>query len=254
MLLFLTTIPYITIFLFGITIGSFLNVCIYRIPLGESIVTAPSHCMTCGQKLKWYDMVPVFSWLVLGGKCRNCKSKISAQYPVIEGVNGILYVLVCVVNGLTWSSVIYCFMASALLVLSIIDWRTFEIPFCLNVFLFGLGVAAVVLDRGNLVDHLIGMICVSGLLEVIYLVSGGSAIGGGDVKLMFACGLILGWRLILLAFLLGCIIGSIVHIVRMKVSKTGHVLAMGPYLSAGIFLAALWGNAWIGWYLSKLGL
>lgn len=254
MLLFLTTIPYITIFLFGITIGSFLNVCIYRIPLGESIVTAPSHCMTCGQKLKWYDMVPVFSWLVLGGKCRNCKSKISAQYPVIEGVNGILYVLVCVVNGLTWSSVIYCFMASALLVLSIIDWRTFEIPFCLNVFLFGLGVAAVVLDRGNLVDHLIGMICVSGLLEVIYLVSGGSAIGGGDVKLMLSCGLILGWRLILLAFLLGCIIGSIVHIVRMKVSKTGHVLAMGPYLSAGIFLAALWGNAWIGWYLSKLGL
>lgn len=254
MLLFLTTIPYITIFLFGITIGSFLNVCIYRIPLGESIVTAPSHCMTCEQKLKWYDMVPVFSWLVLGGKCRNCKSKISAQYPVIEGVNGILYVLVCVVNGLTWSSVIYCFMASALLVLSIIDWRTFEIPFCLNVFLFGLGVAAVVLDRGNLVDHLIGMICVSGLLEVIYLVSGGSAIGGGDVKLMLSCGLILGWRLILLAFLLGCIIGSIVHIVRMKVSKTGHVLAMGPYLSAGIFLAALWGNAWIGWYLSKLGL
>lgn len=254
MLLFLTTIPYITIFLFGITIGSFLNVCIYRIPLGESIVTAPSHCMTCGQKLKWYDMVPVFSWLVLGGKCRNCKSKISAQYPIIEGVNGILYVLVCVVNGLNWSSVIYCFMASALLVLSIIDWRTFEIPFCLNVFLFGLGVAAVVLDRGNLVEHLIGMICVSGLLEVIYLVSGGSAIGGGDVKLMLSCGLILGWRLILLAFLLGCIIGSIVHIVRMKVSKTGHVLAMGPYLSAGIFLAALWGNAWIGWYLSKLGL
>ena len=254
MLLFLTTIPYITIFLFGITIGSFLNVCIYRIPLGESIVTAPSHCMTCGQKLKWYDMVPVFSWLVLGGKCRNCKSKISAQYPIIEGVNGILYVLVCVVNGLTWSSVIYCFMASALLVLSIIDWRTFEIPFCLNVFLFVLGVAAVVLDRGNLVEHLIGMICVSGLLEIIYLVSGGSAIGGGDVKLMFSCGLILGWKLILLAFLLGCIIGSIVHIVRMKVSKTGHVLAMGPYLSVGIFLAALWGNAWIGWYLSKLGL
>ena len=254
MLLFLTTIPYITIFLFGITIGSFLNVCIYRIPLGESIVTAPSHCMTCGQKLKWYDMVPVFSWLVLGGKCRNCKSKISAQYPVIEGVNGILYVLVCVVNGLNWSSVIYCFMASALLVLSIIDWRTFEIPFCLNVFLFVLGVAAVVLDRGNLVEHLIGMVCVSGLLEIIYLVSGGSAIGGGDVKLMFACGLILGWKLILLAFLLGCIIGSVVHIIRMKVSKTGHVLAMGPYLSAGIFLAALWGNAWIGWYLSKLGL
>ena len=86
MLLFLNLLPYIVVFIFGITIGSFLNVCIYRIPLHESIVTAPSHCMTCGKKLKWYDMVPVFSWLVLGGKCRNCGSSISAQYPMIEAV------------------------------------------------------------------------------------------------------------------------------------------------------------------------
>ena len=254
MLLFLNLLPYIVVFIFGITIGSFLNVCIYRIPLHESIVTAPSHCMTCGKKLKWYDMVPVFSWLVLGGKCRNCKSKISVQYPIIEGVNGILYVVICVVNGLAWGSVVYCFMASALLVLSVIDWRTFEIPFCLNVFLFVLGVAAVVLDRGNLVGHLIGMVCVSGLLEVLYLVSGGRAIGGGDIKLMFACGLILGWERIILAFLLGCVIGSVVHTVRIKVSKAGRMLAMGPYLSAGVLLAALWGDAWINWYLSLLGL
>ena len=254
MLLFLELTPYIIIFIFGITIGSFLNVCIYRIPLGESIVTAPSHCMTCGRKLKWYDMVPVFSWLVLGGKCRNCKSKISVQYPIIEGVNGILYVMICAVNGLEWSSVIYCFMASALLVLSIIDWRTYEIPFGINVFLFVLGVAMTILDRGNFAEHLIGMICVSGLLGIMYLLTGGRAIGGGDIKLMFACGLILGWKLILLAFFLGCIIGSVVHIIRMSVKKAGRMLAMGPYLSAGILLAALWGNAWINWYLSLLGL
>ena len=254
MLLFLELTPYIIIFIFGITIGSFLNVCIYRIPLGESIVTAPSHCMTCGWKLKWYDMVPVFSWLVLGGKCRNCKSKISVQYPIIEGVNGILYVMICAVNGLEWSSVIYCFMASALLVLSIIDWRTYEIPFGINVFLFVLGIAMTILDRGNLAEHLIGMICVSGLLGILYLLTGGRAIGGGDIKLMFACGLILGWKLILLAFFLGCIIGSVVHIIRMSVKKAGRMLAMGPYLSAGILLAALWGNAWINWYLSLLGL
>ena len=254
MLLFLELIPYIIIFIFGITIGSFLNVCIYRIPLGESIVTAPSHCMTCGWKLKWYDMVPVFSWLVLGGKCRNCKSKISVQYPIIEGVNVILYVMICAVNGLEWSSVIYCFMASALLVLSIIDWRTYEIPFGINVFLFVLGVAMTILDRVNLAEHLIGMICVSGLLGIMYLLTGGRAIGGGDIKLMFACGLILGWKLILLAFFLGCIIGSVVHIIRMSVKKAGRMLAMGPYLSAGILLAALWGNAWINWYLSLLGL
>lgn len=254
MLLFLELTPYIIIFIFGITIGSFLNVCIYRIPLGESIVTAPSHCMTCGRKLKWYDMVPVFSWLVLGGKCRNCKSKISVQYPIIEGVNGILYVVICAVNGLEWSSMIYCFMASALLVLSIIDWRTYEIPFGINVFLFVLGVAMTILDRGNLAVHLIGMICVSGLLGILYLLTGGRAIGGGDIKLMFACGLILGWKLILLAFFLGCIIGSVVHIIRMSVKKAGRMLAMGPYLSVGILLAALWGNAWINWYLSLLGL
>ena len=254
MLFFLELTPYIIIFIFGITIGSFLNVCIYRIPLGESIVMATSHCMTCGRKLKWYDMVPVFSWLVLGGKCRNCKSKISVQYPIIEGVNGILYVMICAVNGLEWSSVIYCFMASALLVLSIIDWRTYEIPFGINVFLFVLGVAMTILDRGNLAEHLIGMICVSGLLGILYLLSGGRAIGGGDIKLMFACGLILGWKLILLAFFLGCIIGSVVHIIRMSVKKAGRMLAMGPYLSAGILLAALWGNAWINWYLSLLGL
>ena len=254
MLFFLELTPYIIIFIFGITIGSFLNVCIYRIPLGESIVTSPSHCMTCERKLKWYDMVPVFSWLVLGGKCRNCKSKISVQYPIIEGVNGILYVMICAVNGLEWNSVIYCFMASALLVLSIIDWRTYEIPFGINVFLFVLGIAMTILDRGNLVEHLIGMICVSGLLGILYLLTSGRAIGGGDIKLMFACGLILGWKLILLAFFLGCIIGSVVHIIRMSVKKAGRMLAMGPYLSAGILLAALWGNAWINWYLSLLRL
>ena len=104
MLLFLELIPYIVIFIFGIAIGSFLNVCIYRMPLHESIVTAPSHCMTCGSRLHWYDMVPVFSWLILGGKCRSCKAKISAQYPIIEALNGVLYVLVCVVNGMNLSS------------------------------------------------------------------------------------------------------------------------------------------------------
>ena len=254
MLLFLELIPYIIIFIFGITIGSFLNVCIYRIPLHESIVTAPSHCMSCGEKLKWFDMVPVFSWLVLGGRCRSCKTKISAQYPIIEGVNGILYVVICVVNGLNYMSLVYCLMASALLVLSVIDWRTYEIPFGINVFLFVLGIAGTVLDSSNWIEHLIGAVCISGILEILYLLSNGSAIGGGDIKLMFACGLILGWKLILLAFVLGCIVGSVVHVIRIRVQGAGRVLAMGPYLSVGILLAALWGNQWISWYLSLLGM
>lgn len=252
MLLLLEIVPYIVIFIFGITIGSFLNVCIYRIPLHQSIVTVSSHCMTCGRKLKWYDMIPVFSWLLLGGKCRSCKSKISLQYPVIESLNGILYVVICLVNGMDLFSLIYCLMTSALLTLSLIDWRTYEIPLGINVFLFILGVAAAVLDRGNLLSHLAGMVCVSGFLGILYLISRGRAIGGGDIKLMFACGLILGWKLIILAFLLGCIIGSVIHLVRIRVQGEGHVLAMGPYLSAGIFLAALWGNVWISWYISLL--
>ena len=254
MLTFLEIIPYLVIFIFGITIGSFLNVCIYRIPLHESIVTAPSHCMSCGEKLKWFDMVPVFSWLVLGGRCRSCKTKISAQYPIIEGVNGILYVVICVVNGLNYMSLVYCLMASALLVLSVIDWRTYEIPFGINVFLFVLGITGTVLDSSNWIEHLIGAVCVSGILGILYLLSNGSAIGGGDIKLMFACGLILGWKLILLAFVLGCIVGSVVHVIRIRVQGAGRVLAMGPYLSVGILLAALWGNQWISWYLSLLGM
>lgn len=252
MLLLLEIVPYIVIFIFGITIGSFLNVCIYRIPLHQSIVTVSSHCMTCGRKLKWYDMVPVFSWLLLGGKCRSCKSKISLQYPVIELLNGILYVVICLVNGMDLFSLIYCLMTLALLTLSLIDWRTYEIPPGINGFLFILGVAAAVLDRGNLLSHLAGMVCVSGFLGILYLISRGRAIGGGDIKLMFACGLILGWKQIILAFLLGCIIGSVIHLIRIRVQGEGHVLAMGPYLSAGIFLAALWGNAWISWYISLL--
>ena len=252
MLLLLEIVPYIVIFIFGIIIGSFLNVCIYRIPLHQSIVTVSSHCMTCGRKLKWYDMIPVFSWLLLGGKCRNCKSKISLQYPVIESLNGILYVVICLVNGMDLFSLIYCLMTSALLTLSLIDWRTYEIPPGINAFLFILGVAAAVLDRGNLLSHLAGMVCVSGFLGILYLISRGRAIGGGDIKLMFACGLILGWKQIILAFLLGCIIGSVIHLIRIRVQGEGHVLAMGPYLSAGIFLAALWGNAWISWYISLL--
>ena len=249
MLLFLNLLPYIVIFIFGITIGSFLNVCIYRIPLHESIVTVPSHCMTCGKKLKWYDMVPVFSWLVLGGKCRNCGSSISAQYPSIEAVNGLIYVLICAVNGLNSFSLIYCLMASALLVLSVIDWRTYEIPFGINVFLFVLGVIRCVFGKGDRGTLMIGFFAVSLFLLLLSLLTRGAAIGGGDIKLMAATGLLLGWKLIILAFVMGCIAGSVVHLFRMKVCGAGRMLALGPYLSVGIFIAALWGNGMIDWYL-----
>lgn len=252
MLLILESIPYITIFIFGIVIGSFLNVCIYRLPLEESVVTAPSHCMKCGAKLKWYDMVPVFSYLVLKGKCRSCGDPISVQYPIVEAANGILWVWICLVSGLNAVSGIYCLMGSALLVLSVIDWRTMEIPVGINVFLAVLGIFSTALDWEDVFGHLIGAVCVSGVLLLIYVVSQGRAIGGGDIKLMAACGLILGWQNIVLAFLVGCVLGSVIHLVRMKVSGQGHALAMGPYLAAGIMLVALYGSRAISWYVSLL--
>ena len=169
---------YILIFAFGIVIGSFLNVCIYRIPQHETVVTERSHCMRCGYQLAWYDMVPVFSWLFLRGRCRKCKEPISPQYPIIEALNGILYIVVFAVNGLELTSIIYCFLTSALIVLSVIDWRTYEIPLGINIFILVLGILHVFLDHDNWSEYVIGFFCVSLFLEILLLVSGGRAIGG----------------------------------------------------------------------------
>ena len=100
-------------------------------------------------------------------------------------------------------------------------------------------------------DYVIGFLSVSVVLAVLYYASKGRAIGGGDVKLMAACGLLLGWKLIIMAFLLGCIFGAVIHVIRMRVSGEDHVLAMGPYLSMGVFIATLWGNQLLTWYLGQ---
>ena len=242
---------YIIIFLFGIVIGSFLNVCIYRIPKHEDIVKTRSHCMSCGYQLEWYDMFPVFSYLFLGGKCRKCGAKLSVQYPLIEAANGILYTMIVWINGVNVESVLYCLLTSALIVLSVIDFRTYEIPLGINLFILALGLIRVATDYHNFLNYLIGFLSVSVVLAALYYASKGRAIGGGDVKLMAVCGLLLGWKLIIMAFLLGCILGAVIHVIRMKVSGEDHVLAMGPYLSMGVFIAALWGNQLLTWYLGQ---
>lgn len=248
----LTILVYVFIFLFGIVIGSFLNVCIYRIPKKENIAVVRSHCMTCGYQLKWYDLIPIFSYIFLGGKCRKCKTKLSVQYPLIEALNGILYVLICIVNGLNVESLLYCLMFSAIITLSVIDFRTYEIPLGINLFILALGLIRVAVDYKNYLSYLIGFFAVSVFLYVLFLITRGRGIGGGDIKLMAVSGLLLGWKLNILAFVLGCIIGSVIHLIRMKVSKADHVLAMGPYLAVGIMIAALWGNDMINWYLSTI--
>ena len=211
-------------FLFGICVGSFLNVVAFRLPKGESIVTGPSHCMTCGHRLKWYELIPVLSFVIQGGKCRS------------------------------WDTLIAFGLVSALIALSLIDARTQEIPGGLNIFIACLGVLRIATDWHNFLLYLIGGAAVSVPLLIILFVTGGAGIGGGDVKLMAAAGLVLGWKNIILAFLLACIFGAVIHPIRMKFFHAGRVLAMGPYLSAGIMVAFLFGDAMISWYLGMMGL
>lgn len=257
---------YLVIFLYGIFIGSFLNVVIFRVPKRESLTKVRSHCMTCGYQLRWFDLFPLFSWLFLGGKCRKCKEPISAQYPIVEAANGFLYIFIFMrFYGLNayemfeyfhFETLLYCLLASALLALSVIDFRTYEIPVGFNLFIGALGVINLIyrliafgIDGSDWSCYVIGFFAVSVVTFIIFTASGGRAIGGGDVKLMAAAGLLIGWKLIILAFLLGCILGSVIHIIRMKVSDAEHVLAMGPYLSAGIMLAVLFGEPILNWYL-----
>lgn len=245
---------YILIFLFGIVIGSFLNVLIYRIPKKENFVSTRSHCMSCGYQLEWYDLVPLFSWLVLGGKCRKCKTKLSVQYPLVEGLNGVFYLAIVVRYGVSIDSLLYCLMFSALLALSVIDFRTYEIPVGFNWFILALGLIRVFTDLSDWLEYAIGFLAVSAFLAILYYASKGRAIGGGDVKLMATTGLLLGWKLNVLAFVLGCILGAVIHSIRMKVSGEDHQLAMGPYLSAGVMIAVLWGNDFLNWYFNWMGI
>lgn len=240
---------YVIILLYGIIFGSFLNVCIYRIPEKNDIVTR-SHCMECGYQLAWYDLIPVFSYLFLKGRCRKCGTKISAQYPLIELINGCLWLLIFYCYGFELKSVLYCVLISILIVISVIDFRTYEIPPVLCAGIGVLGIVQVIADRDNWLNYVIGFFSISIFLLILYYASKGRAIGGGDVKLMAAVGLLLGWKLTVFSFIAGCLLGSVIHSVRMKISKEGNVLAMGPYLAGGILCALLFGNQFIHWYLT----
>ena len=236
--------------LYGVIIGSFVNVLILRLPLRESVTLQRSHCMSCGHVLSWYELFPLFSYLFLRGKCRHCKAHISIQYPIVEAANGILYVGIFLVYGLSFEAILYCLSVSALLALSVIDWRTQEIPLGFNIFILILGLIHIVTDLSNWSQYVIGLFAVSGFLLLLWLLTKGKGIGDGDIKLMAATGLLLGWQLNIVAFLLGCIIGSVVHLTRMAIKKVGRQLAFGPYLSMGVYIAMIWGEQLVSWYLS----
>lgn len=241
---------YIIIFAFGIVIGSFLNVCIYRIPNKENMVSERSHCMTCGNALKWYELIPLFSYIIQGGRCRSCKTKLSLQYPLVEAINGFIYVWIFAVKGFEIESILFCLCASTLIVISVIDWRTYEIPVGCNIIIGILGVVRVCIDPEHFFEYVLGFFVVSGLFLGIYFCTKGRGIGGGDIKLMAAAGLLLGWKCTILALVVGSVLGSVIHLSLMKLKDKDRVLAFGPYLSLGIFIAMLYGDKLLSWYLS----
>lgn len=239
---------------FGLCVGSFLNVLIYRIPKGEEFVKTPSHCMTCGHNLSWYENIPLISWLLQGGKCRACGVKLSAQYPVVEALNGAMWLLTGLLYRGDWLTVgLYCVLFSMLLVLSVIDWRTFTIPNGINLVIFLLGVVRLITDLDHWVSYVIGLVSVSLVFLLMHLATHGNGLGMGDVKLVAGAGLLLGWSSMLLAVVIGSLSGAIIHSVRMRRGED-RKLAFGPYLAAGIWIAALGGQQIVDAYFGLFGL
>lgn len=236
----------------GLVIGSFLNVCIYRIPHHQDIVFDRSHCSQCGQTIRWFDLIPVISYLILGGKCRFCQTKLSIQYPIIELLNAVAYVGIVGMKGLSYEAALLCLLFSTLLVISLIDYRYQRIPNGINLFLLVVAVLYVGLISKDYVSALLGAVIVSLPLLIVALVTKG--IGLGDVKLMAVCGLLLGWQNILLALFIGSLTASIVglSLIAAKKIKRKDRIPLGPFLSLGIMVAGLWGESLIGMYLDLL--
>ncbi len=240
--------------LMGLLFGSFLNVCIFRIPKKESIVTGASHCMTCGKRIPWYDLIPVFSYLILRGRCRGCGAKITIRYPAVEALTAALWLGVYLRYGFTPQTLLYLSLVSALIVAAFIDIDTTEVPLSLTVFILVLGIAALFLRDMPFYERLIGLFAASVPLLIAAVLSKGG-MGGGDIKLMAVCGLVIGWKLILLSLLLavlsGAVYGGVLLILRKKGRKAEIPLV--PFLAGSIVVSLLFGGELIAGYLSLIG-
>ncbi|SHI69222.1 leader peptidase (prepilin peptidase) / N-methyltransferase [Dethiosulfatibacter aminovorans DSM 17477] len=224
------------IFIYGLFIGSFLNVCIYRIPEGKSVVSPPSSCGNCGHRLSFLDMIPVLNYFIYKGKCRYCGASFSIQYPLIELLNGILYLLIFMKYGLSLQFVLYDGIASLLIVISIIDLNTKTIPDGIN--LFG-GIFTVLLGiylfRGDYLYHFYGFLFGFLLFLLIAVVT--NAMGGGDIKLMGVLGILFGLEGIIFTTVISFIYGAVISsglIISGKASRKDFI-PFGPFIS----LAAL---------------
>lgn len=253
---------YTMIFLFGISIGSFLNVVILRLPRNESLIKRSSHCMTCGAKIRARDLIPVFSWLALKGKCHSCGEKISPRYPIVESLNGLLFVLTFWFFDINAESIITCILMSLLIIVGFMDWDTMEIDERI------LGMIALLVipsqiftDQSTIEQRIIGALIISVPFFIIGEVSRGfikkkfgedfRAIELGDTLLMIVAGAYLGTKAIIVSAFLGIIIGAVAGLIN-KIISGESKFAFGPFLSVGIAIGALWGNDIAQWYLNLL--
>jgi len=267
-------------FLLGLVIGSFLNVCILRIPADKSIVLPASSCPKCGKAIAPYDNIPVLSWLFLGGKCRNCKTKISAMYPAVELLTGLLFLACYFVFGLTVDALKWAVFAALLVVLTVTDLRERILPDEVNFFGLGAGLLFSFFTKSldgtalwlanrwfdfpppqmalSFADAVLGAVAGSGLLWLVaegyFRIRGREGMGLGDVKMMAAVGAFLGLKRTLLTVLMGSLLGSVIGILLIAVSKKGrdYELPFGTFLGAGALLVVFYGTPALHWYESML--
>lgn len=250
------------VFLFGICIGSFLNVVIIRLPRGESLIKRSSHCMTCGTKIRPIDMIPVFSWLFLRGKCHSCGEKISPRYPVVEALNGLLYVLSFWVLDINAEAIITCALMSLLLVVGFMDWDTMEISEIILAIILLLAVPlAIFTDEVSIASRIIGAFVISVPFFLIGEISRPiirkkisedfRAIELGDTLLMVAAGAVLGTKAVIVSTLIGIVAAALGGVINKMVSGESK-FAFGPFLAIGIAVGLLWGNEIADWYIGLL--
>ncbi|PFJ29141.1 prepilin peptidase [Bacillus thuringiensis] len=242
----------IIFFLFGLLFGSFFNVVGLRVPKGESIAFPGSHCTVCDRKLKWYELVPVLSYVFLLGKCRKCKTKISPLYPIMELITGILFAFTCYVFGLTLTTVFVLLIASMMVIITVSDITTQLIPNkILLVFSIVLIPLALYIKNVTWQGALIGFATAFGINLFILLISKGKGMGGGDIKLFLLLGTILGWKAFLTLFFVSVIIGVFVGL-GFKITKGAKEFPFGPSIALGTIITIFYGNGIINWYLGLI--
>lgn len=237
-------------FFLGSIMGSFLNLCIYRLPKGESVIFPSSYCESCGQKIKPWHLIPILSWLYLKGRCSNCGAPIGLKHLLLEILTGILFTSLFRYQGLVFQLFPTLILTSILIVVAFIDLEHFLIPnkVILTGFLLGMGFQ-VFCPFISWTQALLGTILGGGILYFLALISGG-AMGGGDVKLAALLGFYLGWQQVLLTLFLASLLATVIWLFLMLVKVKGKKdpIPFGTFLSLGALLTMFYGNQILTWY------